>query len=231
LKKRSNSRIENVKASAHRKPSKRKRKESGKGNLFIVSAPSGAGKTTLCNKVAKAIDNLRQSVSYTTREPRKGEANDMDYSFISEEEFRKMVLRGDFIEWATVHGNLYGTSRKRLKHLVDSGFDLILDIDIQGADQIRRSFKDGVFVFILPPSMKVLKERLKKRKSDTKEDIKSRIKSAVKEIGEYNKYDYVIVNDKLRDSLKKLESIIIAERLRNREKGRKMVIDILNNKN
>ncbi|MEW6109195.1 MAG: guanylate kinase [Nitrospirota bacterium] len=183
--------------------------------MFIVSAPSGAGKTTLCKKVIDTVDNLRQSVSYTTRKPRKGEINDVDYSFITEKEFRKMIAEGDFVEWAEVHGNLYGTSRKRLETLMNSGFNVMLDIDTQGARQIRKSCKGGIFIFILPPSMKILRERLEKRKSNSKEDIERRMKRAVDEIRDYKMYDYVIVNDIIKNSLKKLEAIIIAERLKN----------------
>ncbi len=130
----------------------------------------------------------------------------------------KMVERGDFIEWAAVHGNLYGTSRRRLQKLMDSGYDVLLDIDTQGAKQIRKNRNQAVFVFILPPSMKVLRERLEKRKSDTQEnqeDIERRLRRAVSEIRDYKMYDYVIVNDVLRNSLKRLEAVITAARLRN----------------
>lgn len=185
-----------------------------KGVLYIVSAPSGAGKTTLCKKAVAGIDNLRQSVSFTTRQPRDREVRDEDYSFISEKKFRQMIAQGDFVEWAEVHGNLYGTSRKRLEKLLDGGFDVLLDIDTQGARQIRESCSGGVFIFILPPSMETLRARLTKRGSNSEEDMQRRLKRAVYEIQDYNKYDYVIVNDKLKDSFKRLESIIIAERLR-----------------
>lgn len=185
-----------------------------KGVLYIVSAPSGAGKTTLCKKAVAGIDNLRQSVSFTTRQPRDREVRDEDYSFINEKKFRQMIAQGDFVEWAEVHGNLYGTSRKRLEKLLDGGFDVLLDIDTQGARQIRESCSGGVFIFILPPSMETLRARLTKRGSNSEEDMQRRLKRAVYEIQDYNKYDYVIVNDKLKDSFKRLESIIIAERLR-----------------
>lgn len=188
-------------------------RKKSKGNIFIVSAPSGAGKTTLCRKIVESVDNLKQLVSFATRKPRKGEVNDVDYTFVSEDAFRKMIASGDFIEWAEVHGNLYGTSRKRLSGLVRQGYDVILDIDTQGAQQIRESYEGGVFIFILPPSMKVLEERLEKRKSNTPQDMRRRLKRAVHEIRDYYKYDYVIVNDHIKDSLRKLESIITAERL------------------
>ncbi|MDA8106546.1 MAG: guanylate kinase [Nitrospiraceae bacterium] len=195
-----------------------------KGSFFVISAPSGAGKTTLCNKLIAKDGNLRPSVSFTTRQPRMGEVDGVDYTFVNDSTFRKMVARGEFAEWAEVHGKLYGTSKKRLKGLLRSGFDVILDIDTQGARQIRASFPEGIFIFILPPSMAVLRDRLEKRKqSDAKEDtdIDKRLKRAVEEIREAlsgvtgdNIYDYVIVNDAFKDALTGLESIISAERLR-----------------
>jgi guanylate kinase len=201
--------------------------KKSKSSIFIVSAPSGTGKTTLCNKTVNTVDNLRQSVSYSTRKSRKGEVNDADYSFISKKLFNRMIARGDFIEWAEVHGNFYGTSSKRLENLLKSGFDVILDIDTQGAKQIRESIEGGVFIFILPPSMNILKERLEKRESNTKEEIKRRLQKAVNEIRDYKMYDYVIVNDKLKDSLKKLEAIIIAERLRQKKTDHALIRKIL----
>ena len=185
-----------------------------KGGIFIVSAPSGAGKTTLCKRIISTLDNIKPSVSLTTRMPRPGEIPDEDYRFVSEEEFRGMIDRGDFVEWARVHGNLYGTSRRKLEELVNAGYDVLLDIDTQGALQIRKSFNNAVYVFILPPSMKELKHRLEGRMSNSTEDINRRLQRAVDEIREYNMYDYVIVNDVIETSLRKLEAIIIAERLR-----------------
>ncbi|OGW24874.1 MAG: guanylate kinase [Nitrospirae bacterium GWC2_42_7] len=190
-------------------PEKRK-----KGVLFIVSAPSGAGKTTLCMRIIKTVDNLKMSVSFTTRQPRFGEVNDLDYTFISKQEFQSMIKRKEFVEWAEVHGNLYGTSRKRLNNLLNAGFDVLLDIDTQGAGQIKESCREGVFIFILPPSMKILRERLENRKSNTKEDMEKRLKNALKEIKNYNRYDYVIINSDLKLSVKMLEAVIISERLR-----------------
>lgn len=162
------------------------------------------------------MDNLKPSVSFTTRKPRKGEINNRDYTFVSEQEFRMMIGRGEFVEWATVHGNLYGTSRRRLEEIMDSGNDVLLDIDVQGARQIRSSYSAGVFVFVLPPSMEVLRERLEKRKSNTAEDIERRLRRAVDEIKDYTLYEYVIVNDTLKESAKKLGAIITADRLRTR---------------
>jgi len=188
-------------------------KKRNRRSLFIISAPSGAGKTTLCKKIVHTVDNLKQSVSFTTRQPRKGEVDDVDYTFINRQKFMKMVERGDFIEWAEVHSNFYGTSRRRLQKIMDSGYDVLLDIDTQGAKQIRDARDEAVFVFILPPSMKVLRERLEKRKSNTREDIERRLRRAVDEIRDYRMYDYVIVNDLLADSVRKLEAVITAKRL------------------
>jgi guanylate kinase len=190
------------------------RKSESKGNIFIVSAPSGAGKTTLCKQISKTIDNIRPSVSFTTRQPRAGEIPDEDYCFISEPEFRDMIGRGDFVEWALVHGNLYGTSRRQLDGLISGGYDVLLDIDTQGARQIKKFFSNGVYIFILPPSMKELRRRLEGRMSNSADDVNRRLQRAADEIKEYKMYDYVIVNDILENSLKKLEAIIIAERLR-----------------
>ena len=184
------------------------------GGIFVVSAPSGAGKTTLCKQLVKTVDNIRTSVSFTTRQPRPGEIPDEDYSFVGEKEFSAMIDRGDFVEWARVHGNFYGTSRLKLEELVGAGYDVLLDIDTQGARQIRKVFDNAVSIFILPPSMKELKHRLEGRMSNSAEDMNRRLQRAVDEIREYKMYDYVIVNDIINTSLKKLEAIIIAERLR-----------------
>ncbi len=188
--------------------------KKSKGSLFIVSAPSGAGKTTICKKIMAAMDNVKSSVSYTTRKARRGEVEGEDYSFITEKKFRGMILKNAFVEWAEVHGNLYGTSRSRLDKIINAGFDVILDIDTQGAAQIRKTYNYGVFIFILPPSMTELRSRLEKRMSNTKEDMERRLKRAGEEIKAYNIYDYVIVNDLLSSSLSKFQSIIAAERLR-----------------
>ncbi|HDK41526.1 MAG TPA: guanylate kinase, partial [Nitrospirae bacterium] len=160
-------------------------KPAVKGELFIVSAPSGAGKTTLCREVSRIVPRLKHSVSYTTRTPRKGEKNNVHYSFVNQDRFRAMLKKGEFAEWAVVHGNLYGTSAKRLKELSNKGYDIILDIDTQGALQFRRKFADAVYVFILPPNMKILEQRLKGRKSDMNREIKRRLLNARKEIASY----------------------------------------------
>jgi guanylate kinase len=192
--------------------------KKSRGTLFVVSAPSGAGKTTLCKKLLETMDDLTASVSFTTRKARSGEINGRDYSFISEKRFRRMIEDGDFVEWAEVHGNLYGTSRKRLEKIISRGGDVLLDIDVQGAAQIRKTGEKGLFIFILPPTMKELRARLLRRSSNTRQDMERRLKTAEDEIRAYKRYDYVILNDRLEQSLSELSSIIIAERLRS---GRK----------
>jgi guanylate kinase len=194
-----------------------------KGGIFVISAPSGAGKTTLCRKIIAKQGNFRPSVSFTTRPPRTGEVDGRDYTFVTERVFRNMVRRGEFVEWAEVHGNLYGTSKKRLKELMRAGYDVILDIDTQGARQIRNAFDVGVFIFIVPPSMKTLRERLDNRKSNTSADIERRLRRATGEIKDYKLYDYVIVNDVLNVALKSLEAVITAERLRTRRVDRRWI--------
>jgi guanylate kinase len=184
-----------------------------KGTLFVISAPSGAGKTTLCKRLLKKIPNMKLSVSYTTRKARSGEKNDVHYSFITEKRFKNMIDRGEFAEWATVHGNLYGTALKRLIKLNKEGYDIILDIDIRGALQLKQTCDNAVYIFILPPSMKTLERRLVNRKSDSKDVIARRIHNAKAEIVGYADYDYVVVNDKLDKAYRELESIIISSRL------------------
>lgn len=179
----------------------------------MVSGPSGAGKTTLYRKAASSLPNLKHSVSYTTRRPRPGEVNDRDYTFINRDEFKGMIDRAEFAEWAEIHGKLYGTSKKRLEETMDSGIDAILDIDVQGAEQLKKKYKGGVYIFVLPPSLEVLEERLQKRMVNSKEEIEKRLKVAAKEIKRYREYDYVIVNNILEDALKELSAIIISKRV------------------
>ena len=186
------------------------------GLVFVVSAPSGAGKTTLCRAVTDSLESLKHSISYTTREPRPGEKDGRDYFFVTEEKFRSMVRAGDFAEWAEVHSHLYGTSRKALDDMVLNGIDVILDIDTQGAMQIKKTYDRAMFLFILPPSLKILEERLHNRQSDDREEIKKRMRRAHEEIREYAMYDYIIVNRDFDRALSELRSIIVAERCRTR---------------
>ncbi|MEK7748145.1 MAG: guanylate kinase [Nitrospirota bacterium] len=185
-----------------------------KGLLFVVSAPSGAGKTSLCREVTPKTPNLVRSISYTTRAPREQEVEGEDYHFVDAEKFRSMVDRNNFIEWAEVHGNLYGTSRSLLMESVDRGVDVILDIDTQGAVTIRKNSSEGVYIYILPPSLEALGQRLIDRKSDPEEEIVRRLQKSREEIWNYRHYDYVIVNGQFKKALKDLEAIILAERVR-----------------
>lgn len=185
-----------------------------KGIIFIVSAPSGAGKTSLCREVAKLVPNLQYSISYTTRSPRPGEVHGKDYFFVDEATFRNMIDRNDFIEWAEVHGNLYGTSRELLMDAVNRGVDVILDIDSQGAMTIKKKYNDGVYIYILPPSFEVLRQRLIDRKSDSPEEISRRLQKAREEIWNYRQYYYLIVNSEFHKALKELEAVMIAERIK-----------------
>jgi guanylate kinase len=184
------------------------------GSLFVVSAPSGAGKSTLCQRLIKSTPGLKLSVSYTTRERRKGERNNVHYTFINEGKFKRMINKGDFAEWAVVHGNLYGTSLTGLRELNKKGYDIILDIDIHGAMQIKKSYENAVYIFILPPSMNVLKKRLLGRNTDSGKTIAKRLENARDEITHYKDYDYVIKNDKLDKAYREFESIILSSRIK-----------------
>ena len=190
-----------------------KRKE---GLLFVVSAPSGAGKTSLCRAVTDALENLTHSISYATRKPRPGEIDGRDYYFVSQQRFQEMVRAGDFAEWAEVHSNLYGTSRRVLDDMIAKGVDIILDIDTQGAKQIKAKFDTAVFIFIMPPSLDILEERLRNRKSDHDEEIRKRMRRAREEIRDYRMYDYIVVNRDFDRALTELRSIVLAERCRTR---------------
>jgi guanylate kinase len=192
-------------------------KKNNKGSLFIVSAPSGTGKTTLCKKLVSKLPNLKFSVSYTTRHPRPGEVNNRDYTFISRDEFKLMLDKEEFIEWAKIHGEFYGTSKKKLEKLMNSGIDIILDIDTQGAMKLKKKCREGTYIFVLPPSMDVLKKRLKKRMTNSKEEIEKRLKRAIFEIKKYHKYDYVIINHKLDDAINELKAIVTAHRASSKE--------------
>ena len=182
--------------------------------LVVVSAPSGAGKTSLCEWVVTALPGLAHSVSFTTRPPRPDEKDGRDYHFVDEATFRAMVDRGEFAEWAVVHGHLYGTSRALLERYFAAGLDVILDIDTQGAAILRQGHPDGVFVFIVPPSWALLEERLRRRKSDAEADIQRRLQRALEEVKHYAEYQYVIVNDVFARAAEELKAIILAERRR-----------------
>ena len=187
-----------------------------KGLLFVVSAPSGAGKTSLCRAITDSLEDLTHSISYATRKPRPVEIDGRDYYFVSQERFRDMIQAGDFAEWAEVHSNLYGTSRRVLDDMISKGLDVILDIDTQGAKQIKAKYDTAVFIFIMPPSLDILEERLRNRKSDHEDEIRKRMQRSREEIRDYAMYDYIIVNRDFDRALTELRSIVISERCRTR---------------
>lgn len=186
------------------------------GLLFVVSAPSGAGKTTLCRAITDSLEQLTHSISYATRKPRPGEIDGRDYYFVSQERFQQMIKAGDFAEWAEVHSNLYGTSRRVLDDMIAKNIDVILDIDTQGAKQIKPKYGNAVFIFIMPPSLEILEERLRNRKSDHEDEINKRMRRAREEIKDYSMYDYIIVNRDFDRALTEIRSVVIAERCRTR---------------
>jgi len=189
------------------------------GNLFIVSAPSGAGKTTLVEAVIRTDGNVRESVSFTSRPARAGEVEGLHYHFVARAEFEAMVGRGDFLEWAEVHGNLYGTSRKLVEEMRAVGHDVILTIDVQGAAQARVLFPDAVGVFVLPPSRETLLQRLETRGANAADDLRIRLKNALFELALYKNFDFVVINDDLKRATGELAAIITAERCRLKRQG------------
>jgi guanylate kinase len=184
------------------------------GCLFIVSAPSGAGKTTLVSGLIASDPLVRKSISYTTRKPRLGEENGRDYHFIPEDQFQRMRADGEFLETAHVHGNLYGTSKRIVQKECAAGYDVLLEIDWQGASQIRSLQPDAVAIFILPPSIEALEKRLRGRGQDSAEVIGKRVAAARGEISHVGEFDYVIINEEFNRAAQDLISIIRAERLR-----------------
>ena len=191
--------------------------EKGEGLIFIISAPSGAGKTTLLRKVMEELPGLRFSVSYTTRPPRANEREGKDYHFISPSLFQKMVERDEFLEWAEVLGNRYGTARKNTHLLKSEGIDLILDIDTQGARRVVEQVEPAILIYVLPPSLESLQERLTKRGFDSPERIRFRLANAKRDMEEARWYHYVILNDRIEETVEKLKAIIMAERCRKKK--------------
>lgn len=189
------------------------------GNLIIVSAPSGAGKTTLVSEVLNRDARIKPSVSFTSRAPRNVEKDGVHYNFVSAEEFDAMIERGDFLEWAEVHGNLYGTSRRLVERLRGEEFDVILTIDVQGAEQARRLFPDAVGVFILPPSYQTLLDRLDTRGANGAEDLQIRLRNALDELAQAKHFDYIVINDDLTQATNELAAIVLAERCRRQRRS------------
>lgn len=189
--------------------------DGARGLLLVVSSPSGAGKSTLCKRLRDEFPKIGFSISYTTRAPRPGETDGVEYNFVSSETFTEMVAREEFAEHALVHSNMYGTSAAQVNEALEAGRDLLFDIDFQGGRQLRDRFGDDVVsVFILPPSLEALAQRLRTRATDAKEVIEQRLKVARLELGHYAEYDYVVMNDDLEQAYDDLRSIYLAQRLR-----------------
>ena len=187
---------------------------SQKPLVYIISAPSGSGKSTLTQDLLKLVPNLDFSISYTTRSPRGSEQNGKHYHFVSMEEFDRMVRDGEFLEHANVHGNCYGTARHYLREAGKNAHDLLLDIDVQGAAHIKQTLTDAISIFVLPPDRQTLEWRLRNRSEDPEDVIQRRLVNASREISEYDKYDYVLINDKLEESCERLRAIVLSERQR-----------------
>jgi guanylate kinase len=185
-----------------------------RGTLFVVSSPSGGGKGTIIRHVLELVPNLSYSVSFTTRAPRQGEVDGREYFFVSRQVFEEMVAAGEFLEWACVHGNLYGTAKRQVAEETSAGVDIVLEVDVQGAASVRHLLLDSVSIFILPPSFEVLRERLIARGTDTPEELEVRLRNAPEELRQYSAFDYVIINDEVERAAAQLASIINAERAR-----------------
>jgi guanylate kinase len=187
---------------------------SAAGRIFVVSGPSGSGKSTLIREVRQRVSDLGYSISHTSRPPRGQEKNGVEYHFVSKETFQKMIDNGEFVEWAEVYQDLYGTSVSSLKSQITIGLDVIMDIDVQGARNIRDHFKEAILIYVLPPSLEILEKRLRARGTDDEKAIRTRVKKAAKEIRNCVSYDYLVFNDKLEDAVEELKSVLIAERCR-----------------
>lgn len=182
--------------------------------VFIISAPSGSGKSTLVHRLLASDPALLFSISYTTRSPRPTETNGVDYNFISRKDFEVRLARGEFLEYAKVFGNYYGTNRETFEAAVHHGKDLVLDIDVQGARQLKVAIPEAISIFVLPPSRDILEQRLRSRSQDSEEVIERRLRGAAEEVRNYSQYDYVLINRDLEEASARLASIVEAERLR-----------------
>ncbi|WP_036225365.1 guanylate kinase [Mesoaciditoga lauensis] len=189
------------------------------GILFVMSGPSGAGKTTIVKGALRELEDVEFSVSYTTRPKRENEVDGRDYFFVTKAEFEELRKKGEFLEWQEVHGHLYGTSKNYVKSKMKSGVNVLLDIDVKGAMSVKKQIKEAVFIFVAPPSFKELKERLIKRHTEGKEDLEKRIEDAKYELSMISEFDYLIVNHDVDQSIKQLESIIIAEQIKVSRRG------------
>ena len=190
-----------------------------RGNLIIVTAPSGAGKTTLVARMLERVDGIRPSISFTSRPARGGEKNGVDYHFVSRAEFQAMIDRGEFLEWAEVHGNPYGTSLKVVEDGLNAGLDVVTTIDVQGAERARMIYPDAVAVFILPPSLEALQRRLEARGSDDDGSRRLRLENARHELSHFPRFDYIVINDDLESATCELSAIVRAERCRTKRRA------------
>jgi guanylate kinase len=186
----------------------------GHGILFVVSSPSGGGKGTLIQRVLKEVPNLSYSVSFTTRAPRNGEVNGREYFFVTLEKFEQMRTANEFLEWAHVHGKLYGTAKQQVVREVAAGRDIILEVDVQGAASLRKLMPDSVSILILPPSFEILKRRLQARGTDSPEELDLRLRNAPAELNDYSAFEYVIINDEVDRAAEQMTAIVHAERAR-----------------
>jgi guanylate kinase len=186
----------------------------GRGILFVVSSPSGGGKGTLIQRVLNEVSNLSYSVSFTTRAPRNGEVNGREYFFVTPEKFEVMVAADEFLEWAHVHGKLYGTARLQVAREISEGRDIILEVDVQGAASVRALMADSVSIFILPPSFEVLRQRLQARGTDSPDELDLRLRNAPKELEDYSAFQYLIINDAVDRAAGQMIAIVNAERTR-----------------
>jgi len=187
---------------------------SAAGRIFVVSGPSGSGKSTLIREVRQKVPDLGYSVSHTSRPPRGQEKNGVEYHFVSRKNFQEMIDKGDFVEWAEVYRDLYGTSVSSLRSQITIGLDVIMDIDVQGGRNIKDHFKDAILIYVLPPSLEILEKRLRDRGTDDEKTIRTRLNKAAKEIKNCVSYDYLLFNDDLDQAVEELKSILIAERCR-----------------
>lgn len=197
-----------------------------KGSLIIISSPSGGGKGTLIRRLREDFEGLSYSVSHTTREIRKGEEDGVHYNFVSTERFEELIEAGEFLEYAEVHGNYYGTSKAFINKELEKGFDVLLEIDVQGAEWVRKRAPEAVGIFILPPSYAVLKERLSNRNTESETDLAVRLRNASDEVKQYKHFDFVIINDDLEKAVEDLKSVVRSGRLL-RDRQTKAVRDIL----
>lgn len=192
--------------------------------MFVISGPSGSGKTTLVTRVLSNVENLRFSISYTTRPMRAGEVRGEHYEFVPREEFQGMIERDFFAEWAEVHGNFYGTPRADIQKWIETGVDVILDIDVQGAKRLRGVFDDAVFIFVVPPSVEILEQRLRDRKSEEDGDISIRLGIVKEEVACSKCYDYIIINDEVDIAAGRIEAVILSQRKGNGEDSRQRML-------